>query len=100
MSYIDNILHGGQHNPAIIDFLKREGFEKGIGPLGTKGMVCAVSNHFTVWLTVTSNVIEVYAEYNCGGKIARADFHFKQDDMDSFIEAYIDSVNWANEMMN
>lgn len=100
MGYINNILHGGQHNPTIIDFLKREGFKKGIGPLGTEGMVYVVSNHFTVWLTVTSNTIENYAEHNCGGKIARADFHFEQDDMDSFIEAYINSVNWANEMMN
>jgi hypothetical protein len=95
VSYIEDVLHGKQNNSEIIAFLKEEGFKSDTGPLGQKGMVYVTSGDYTVWFTVREEVIDLYIEYNCGGAVSEPEFHFEQDDFDSFKEAYKNAVDCA-----
>ncbi|MED3440218.1 hypothetical protein P4393_12205 [Bacillus subtilis] len=99
MGYIKRALEGGHENNKIFEFLKKEGFKEGKGVAAEGTMHYVVSDAYTVWFDLCEDRLSLYSEYNCGGCIAEADFHFDKDDFESFIEAYKESVEWAKNQI-
>jgi hypothetical protein len=101
MSYIDKVLKGGQSNIDIVDFLLKEGFKYGTGALGEGKMYyVASSDLYAVWFALCDDYISLYAEYDCGGEVGSDQFYFKEDDFESFLTSYYESVEWAKDYLN
>jgi len=93
MSYINERL---SRNSEIEHFLLSEGFEYGTGALGEGKMYYVVGNDsYNVWFALCKDQISLYAEYGCGGEVGREEIKFKENDFDSFLEAYSNSIDWA-----
>ena len=99
MSYIDKVLNGGQNNTEIVDFLISEGFQYGTGASGEGKMCYVASGSYTVWFALCEDYLSLYAEYDCGGYVGEQNFHFEKNDFESFQEAYVNAVEWANNYM-
>lgn len=100
MSYIEDSLFGAS-NSEIKNFLVSEGFKEGRNPIGYGDcMLYVASGNYVVWFSVHEDVIRLYAEYDCGGEVGSTDYEFDNEDMDSFMEAYKDAVDWTKSMIN
>jgi hypothetical protein len=96
VSYIEKVLNGGQSNTTIVDFLLKEGFKYGTGAMGEGSMYyVASSSLYSVWFALCEDHISLHAEYDCGGEVGSDQCHFKEDDFESFMEAYEEAVDWA-----
>lgn len=100
VSYIKKVLNGGQNNTEIIDFLLEEGFKYGSGAKGEGNMYYVANGGlYSVWFALCKDHISLYAEYNCGGCVGERKFTFEEDNIESFIKTYHESVDWAKEYM-
>ena len=99
MSYIKRMLETKQNNADIVDFLISEGFESGSGAMGEGTMYYVASGDYTVWFALCEDYISLYAEYDCGGHVGDMKYYFKEDNLDSFKEAYAYAVDWAKSYM-
>lgn len=100
MSYIQRVLGTGIENLDIYTFLINEGFKPDTNPFGLgKCMLYVASGKYTVWFCVHDDFIYLEAEYNCGGSVADTRYDFDPDDMESFMKAYYEAVQWTKEMI-
>ncbi|MGK4040895.1 hypothetical protein AB0Y20_01240 [Heyndrickxia oleronia] len=99
MSYIKQQLGEKHMNSSIEDFLLKEGFKYGTGAKGEGTMYYVVSGNYTVWFALCKDYLSLYAEYNCGGCVGENICYFLEDDFNSFLRAYKNSVEWAKEYL-
>ena len=99
MSYIEKVLKGGQSNTQIVSFLLSEGFNFGTGAQGEGKMYYVANGNYTVWFALCEDHLSLYAEYDCGGEVGTNQYHFEEDNFDSFMDAYKEAVDWAKEYM-
>lgn len=87
-------------NNRIQDFLFAEGFRTDSYTDGDITMRrFDPGNMYNVIFVVSKDVIDIYVEHDCGGKINEDKNEFEPGDFDSFIESYNDSVEWAKEYL-
>jgi hypothetical protein len=100
MSYIKQQLMG-QTNSNIYNFLIKEGFKEDSNPFGYgKCMLFVASENYTVWFCVHEDYIYLNAEYDCGGTFAETQYDFDKEDMESFMSAYYQAVEWTKSTVN
>mgnify|MGYP001062203725 CR=1 FL=1 len=105
MSYIEARLNGKEEpviGVGITDFLLAEGFKVGSGAQG-EGHMCYVASTgglYDAWLAVGEDFISVYVEYNCGGHIDDEKFGYRSFNLESFKNAYVAAVEFANDYVN
>lgn len=100
MSCSERESNQGGINNVIQDFLFAEGYRPNSYVDGGITMRRFVPGRmYNVIFVVFKDVIDIYVEHDCGGKINEDKNEFETGDFDSFMEAYEESVQWAAEYL-